>query len=207
MKNIVLAVALLVTALVSSAQPVAMRTNSLAWDNMNPWSETVNFTFTAFNQSNVQVGQATAVTNRMPIISLMGANPNGLYYVNGIVLATSGLTSEPSTNFTFRWLGTIEISTQPVSQTVKQGETATFTVATTGGAGTVSYQWDKNGSIITGATGSSLIILNARPADNGNYRVRVSDTTGSAVSQIASLVVTPKPSSPVDIKLIPTPLN
>jgi hypothetical protein len=204
MKNIALAAVIMIAALfTASAQPIATRTSSLVWDNPNPWPDTVNFTFTVFSQGGVQAGQATAVTNKLPMISLMGNAPNGTYFVNGITLATSGLTSDPSTNFTFRWFGTISISTQPQSQTIRNGETATFTVATLGGAGAVSYQWAKNGSVIPGATSATYTIPSAKPSDNGNYTVACTDTTGTVTSQTAVLVVIPKPNSPIDIKLSP----
>lgn len=197
-------IALITLVNTAAAQPIVVRTNALAWDNPNPWQETSNFTFTAFLQSSgAQVGKATAVTNQLPFISFMGNSPNGTYFVNGIVLGTSGLTSDPSTNFVFQWFGTIAIQTQPQTLTVLNGQVATFTVSTIGGAGTVSYQWARNGSIIPGATSATYVITSAKPSDNGNYTVACSDTTGTATSQIATLTVIPKPNSPVSIRLAP----
>src|SRR5205814_1975694 len=46
------------------------------------------------------------------------------------------------------------IATQPVSQTVGIGQTATFTVVATGNA-PLSYQWKKNNVSISGATSAS----------------------------------------------------
>src|SRR5215470_15599256 len=46
------------------------------------------------------------------------------------------------------------ITTQPVNQTVTAGQTATFTVVASGTA-KVSYQWQKNGANIAGATSAS----------------------------------------------------
>ncbi len=46
------------------------------------------------------------------------------------------------------------ITTQPASQTVTAGQTATFSVTATGTA-PLSYQWQKNGAAISGATSSS----------------------------------------------------
>ena len=48
----------------------------------------------------------------------------------------------------------LSITTQPASQTVTAGQTATFTVTATGTA-PLSYQWQKNGAAISGATSSS----------------------------------------------------
>jgi hypothetical protein len=204
MRNIALAVVVMIAAIfTASAQPIATRTSILTWTNENPWNEVVNFTFTGYTPANVSIGSASAVTNQMPIISIMGNAPNGTYYVNGFVLATSGLTSDNSTNFTFRWFGTITIATQPASLTVRNGEPATFTVTTLGGAGAVSYRWTKDGVNIAGATSASYTIASAKPSDNGSYAVTVSDTTGLVTSQNAILTVIPKPKAPVDIKFSP----
>ena len=53
------------------------------------------------------------------------------------------------------------ITTQPASQTVTAGQTATFSVTATGTA-PLSYQWKKNGAAISGATASSY----TTPGDN-----------------------------------------
>src|ERR1700722_7796125 len=50
--------------------------------------------------------------------------------------------------------GAPTITAQPANQTVTAGQTATFTVAATGTA-PLSYQWQKNGSAISGATAAS----------------------------------------------------
>lgn len=179
------------------------RTNALTWDNTNPWGITANFTMTAYNQGGVQVGNGTVVTNKIPFIVMMGNSANGTYFINGITTDTNGIASDPSTNFVFQWFGTITITTQPVSLTVKNAETATFSVQTFGGGGAVAYQWARNGSIVPGATSQSFTITNAKPADNGNYTVACTDTTGTVTSQGAALTVIPKPNSPVGIRLAP----
>src|SRR5437588_277332 len=58
------------------------------------------------------------------------------------------------------------ITTQPVNQTVTAGQTATFTVVATGTA-PLSYQWQKNGTAISGATSSSYTTPATTSADNG----------------------------------------
>jgi hypothetical protein len=202
-KLLVAFIALFTLVQVSSAQQNITRTNILTWDNPNPWTDTSNFVFMAFSAGGTQVGKATAVTNTLPFISFMGSSPNGSYFVNGITFANSGLSSDPSTNFTFQWFGTIAIQNQPQSLTVLNGQVATFTVTTFGGAGTVSYQWARNGSIVPGATSASLILTSAKPSDNGTYTVAASDTTGTVTSQGAILTVIPKPNSPVGIRVAP----
>jgi hypothetical protein len=48
----------------------------------------------------------------------------------------------------------VAITTQPASQAVSVGQTATFTVGATG-SGPMMYQWQKNATAIPGATASS----------------------------------------------------
>ena len=81
------------------------------------------------------------------------------------------------------------ITSQPGSQSVATGETATFKVVATG-SGTFSYQWKKNGTNITGATSSSYTTPAASSADNGaQYSVSISNTEGQVTSNTATLTV------------------
>ena len=90
------------------------------------------------------------------------------------------------------------ITTQPSNVTVTEGETATFSVAATGG-GTLTYQWQQstdNGSTwtdISGATSSSYTTQAATMDMNGyQYRCKVTGTGGAATSDAATLTVSPK---------------
>jgi hypothetical protein len=81
------------------------------------------------------------------------------------------------------------ITTQPVSQTVTAGQSASFTVAATGTA-PLSYQWRKNGTAITGATSSSYTTPAATSSDNGTqFTVVVTNSAGSVTSAAATLTV------------------
>ena len=82
------------------------------------------------------------------------------------------------------------IGTQPASQSVVTGYTATFTVAATGG-GTLAYQWKKNGTEIAGATNSSYTTPATTVADHDAvFTVVVSNSAGSATSSDARLTLT-----------------
>jgi hypothetical protein len=81
------------------------------------------------------------------------------------------------------------ITTQPASQTVAVGQTATFTVADTGTA-PLTYQWLKNGAAISGATNSSYTTPAATASNSGSqFSVVVSNGAGSATSNAAVLTV------------------
>ena len=81
------------------------------------------------------------------------------------------------------------ITTQPASQTVSLGATATFTVAAAGTG--LSYQWYKNGNAVSGATAASYTTPATTTADNGaTFYVKVSNSAGSATSNTVTLTVT-----------------
>ena len=82
----------------------------------------------------------------------------------------------------------------PSSQTVTVGATATFT-ATVIGAPTLSYQWQKDGVDVPGATGLSLSVTNVYYTDGGHqYALAATNDVGGAVSLPATLTVMPPPS-------------
>jgi outer membrane protein assembly factor BamB len=81
------------------------------------------------------------------------------------------------------------IATQPADQTVSVGQTAAFSVVATGAA-PLQYQWRKDGSAITGATGSSYPTPATVSGDNGSsFTVVVTNTAGSLTSSAATLTV------------------
>lgn len=81
------------------------------------------------------------------------------------------------------------VSTQPVSQTVTAGAAVTFSVVATG-TPAPSYQWQKNGSPISGATNGTFVIPSVALSDGGNYSAVVSNLAGSLTSSTALLAVT-----------------
>ena len=86
----------------------------------------------------------------------------------------------------------LSISSQPASQTVDAGQTATFSVAATG-TGSISYQWRKDGNDIAGATQSSYSFA-ATSIDNDTvFAVAVSNASGTLLSNNASLWVLSAP--------------
>jgi hypothetical protein len=81
------------------------------------------------------------------------------------------------------------INTQPANQTVAVGQTATFSVLAAG-TPPLAYQWQKNGTDITGATSSSYTTPATTTADSGEtFRVKVSNSAGSVTSNAATLTV------------------
>jgi Immunoglobulin domain/Immunoglobulin I-set domain len=88
------------------------------------------------------------------------------------------------------------ITTQPAAQTVTVGQTATFTVVAAGTA-PLSYQWQRNGANITGATATSYTTPATASSDSGStFDVTVSNTAGTIMSAAAALTVTATPVAP-----------
>jgi glucose/arabinose dehydrogenase len=85
--------------------------------------------------------------------------------------------------------GAPQIALQPANRSVPIGGTATFTLSATG-ASPLSYQWQKNGVDIPGATSSSYTTPPAALSDNNStYRCRVSNSVGTVTSNSATLTV------------------
>ena len=90
----------------------------------------------------------------------------------------------------------LTITTQPANQTVTAGQTATFSVIASGTA-PLSYQWQANGSPITGANSSSYTTPPAAMTDSGTaFQVVVSDPTDTITSTVATLTVNAAPVAP-----------
>lgn len=115
--------------------------------------------------------------------------PDGKTLVAGLFYTAKGVAQENIARFFFG----PEITQEPLSQVGYAGSNITFTVNASG-AGTLSYQWRKNGIDITGATSSTFAIPKLSFADEGDYSVRVANQAGFTISRIAILdVVMPAP--------------
>jgi sugar lactone lactonase YvrE len=79
------------------------------------------------------------------------------------------------------------ITVQPGSAIAAAAENATFTVGATGDS--LAYQWQFDGGILPGATGSSLVLSNVTGALAGSYMVIVSNPIGAVTSSVSTLTV------------------
>ncbi len=86
------------------------------------------------------------------------------------------------------------VVSQPLSQSVKIGKSATLSVSATGSP-PLSYQWKFNGTDITNATSTNLVVANVQPDKAGAYSVVVSNFLSSAISTSAILTLA-APSAP-----------
>ena len=133
---------------------------------------------------------ATTSTDNGTAFSVIITNSAGSATSNNAMLTVNAANVAPS------------ITTQPGNQTVNAGQTATFSVLATG-SGTLSYQWSRNGTNITGANASSYTTPATTTADSGStFSVVVSNSAGSATSNNATLTVNSAPTSGSGGKLV-----
>ncbi len=111
-----------------------------------------------------------------------------IFLVISVALVLSGgaaLTSASST----RSESQPSIAAQPVSADVTVGQTATFFVAVTGTA-PFNYQWQENGTAVSGATSSTYTTPPTTVSDNrALFAVVVSNSAGSTTSNNGTLNV------------------
>src|SRR5436190_1083230 len=131
-------------------------------------------------------GSATAASYTTPATT---ASDNGDQFTVVVSNAAGSVTSRAAALTVSTTPVTPTITAQPASQTVSAGQTATFTVTATGTA-PLSYQWQKNGTAIGGATAASYTTPATTAADNGDqFTVVVSNAAGSVTSNAAALTV------------------
>jgi PQQ enzyme repeat len=90
------------------------------------------------------------------------------------------------------------IQTQPADQAVTAGQTASFSVVASGGS--LSYQWQKGATPITGATSPSYTTPATTLTDNGSkFAVVVSNSAGKITSNAATLTVNAAATGTTDV--------
>lgn len=131
-------------------------------------------------------------------VSVSNLSPGTTYYLRVFSCTNcgGGYCSDYSTSSAFTTSGSsctpVSISTQPQSQSKNVGQTATFSVSASGTA-PFTYQWRKNGSNISGATGSSYTTPVLTQSNNGDvYSCYITNCNGtnSVASNSAPLSIT-----------------
>ena len=130
---------------------------------------------------NVPVGNLVAGTNTFSFYSSTTAHHGiEILWPGPMLMVRYGGT--PSNN-------PPSITSHPQNQTVPVGQTATFSVGASG-TPTLTYQWQKNGTNISGATTSSYTTPAVSTNDNGaTFRCVVTNNYGTATSNSATLTV------------------
>ena len=115
----------------------------------------------------------------------------------GSVAESDQYTASGAITLNLTFGGTAPVfTTQPASQSVAAGSSVTFTAAASG-TPAPTYQWQKAGVNISGATGSSYTISSVAAGDAGNYSVVATNSAGSVSSATAGLIVMVPPSNAI----------
>ncbi len=136
----------------------------------NPITGNASATTATLQLTNVQTSDSGVYTVRV-------TNSGGSVVSNPVNLTVSGGQVDPPP----------VITQQPQDTTATVGSPATLSVTATGA--NLTYQWFKNGVLISGATGSTLNFAAVQNSDTGNYTVTVSNQFGSVTSSPARLTV------------------
>jgi hypothetical protein len=144
------------------------------------------------------ISGATSATYTTPAAA---STDNGSVFTVTVTNAAGATTSAPATLTVSAGSTTVNpnaplIVTQPASQTVTVGQTATFSVTATGTA-PFTYQWYKGGVVVAGATSSTYTTPATVIGDSGSlFTVTVTNSLGAATSGPATLTVLAAPTPP-----------
>jgi Immunoglobulin I-set domain len=140
-----------------------------------------------WQKNNTAISGGTSSTYTTPPTT---ASDNSALYKVVVGNSAGSATSNAATlNVAAAAAGAPSITTQPVSADVTVGQTATFSVAVTGTA-PLSFQWQKNGTAVSGATSSSYTTPPTTAADNrALFTVVVGNSAGNITSNTATLNV------------------
>ncbi|WP_165963523.1 T9SS type A sorting domain-containing protein [Hymenobacter radiodurans] len=132
-------------------------------------------------------------TNSSYTVSTVTATMNNDVYKSVVTNISTQCPGEGS--------GTLQVNSLPAAAVADVakciGEDATFQ-ATPNDASVYSYQWYKNGTIISDATNSSYLVAKANAADGDKYKAVITNkTTGCSAEAEGTLKVNPLPNAAV----------
>jgi len=141
-----------------------------------------------WRKNGTNISGATAPTYR---IAAVNASSAGRY---DVVVTGACNPSATSRAATVSVATSTVITTQPVGVTVEQSRPFTLSVVAAGSS--LTYQWMKDGTPVTGATSPEYKITSSALTDAGSYTCEVTGGCGTVMS--AAVVVTVTPSTSVD---------
>lgn len=125
------------------------------------------------------------------VVAAVSADDNGARYAVVVSSASGSVISESAVVTIQAVLPVLEITGQPQPASVDVGQQARFSVSVSDGSPAASYQWQRNGVDIAGATSSTYTTPATALADSGaSYSVRIRRGTAVVTSNPAVLTVT-----------------
>jgi hypothetical protein len=115
----------------------------------------------------------------------IAASDAGTYYC--VVTDSTGSTTSSVATITVLGAGP-NITAQPSGESLNVGGQISMSVTATG-SGTLTYQWYKDGTAVSGQTLYIYYKYPAATSDSGNYYVVVTDANGSTTSNTVLLTV------------------
>lgn len=168
------------------------------------WYFVTNSVTTLLTDGTGPSGTSTLTGSATSNLQIVNAQPgdNGSYYVV-ITNLYGSVTSAPLAVLTISAGAIAPSITGPANQTVIQSNNATFTASVSGSPLPV-IQWQRNGTDISGATSTTLVVPNVQyPADNNAVFSIIATNTAGKTTNFATLTVIVPPA----ITLQPTSLT
>ncbi|MCX8155978.1 MAG: immunoglobulin domain-containing protein [Verrucomicrobiae bacterium] len=134
-------------------------------------------------------------TNAALILANVQLAQAGVY--QAVVLGPGGAAESAPARLTV-WQA-VTFTNQPRSLVALAGTNITLSAGATGN-GPVTYQWQRNGVNLPGATSATLTLTNVQVDQSGLYRVVATDALGSVPSAHASVLIATTPA----VSLLPT---
>ena len=151
---------------------------------LNP-SETTTLTVEATGtQPIVYQWKKNSVTLDGATLSSLLVTEAGTY----MAVASNAAGTVNSTNAVVIFNGPPTVTVTPATLTIVTPATLTFNTTNITGTAPITYQWYKNSTLITGATGTSLTITPTTTADTGTYMISAHNVAGNATSTGTAVV-------------------
>jgi hypothetical protein len=138
-----------------------------------------------WQKNGAPIAGATSATLTLPAVQPADA---GTYTL--VVTNAAGSVSTTPAVITVTTAVAPTITTVPVSQSITVGTPLTLTVGVAG-VPAPTYQWQKDGVAIPGATAATLSIATALPPDAASYTVTVTNSAGAVTSAPAIITILP----------------
>jgi len=147
-------------------------------DHLDGWIKAIN------PSTGAVVG--TISKDKITALSDVNIGPDGnLYYLERTFTSTGGRIGKISYNAV---VGAPAITKQPTNVSANSNATATFSVTATGDA-PLSYSWQKNGVVISGANASTYSVTATSGLNGAKFRCVVSNAKGTVISEEGVLTI------------------